>query len=84
VTWVKPNLVSIRLEIMLVSEQDRSTVLVRLETVLVWEQDRSRFASNVPQDPKSFWAHLMEQLHDVGHVQSRFGLFGDIVCASVR
>jgi hypothetical protein len=23
-------------------------------------------------------------LHDVGHVQSRFGLFGDIVCAGAR
>jgi hypothetical protein len=29
-------------------------ILVRLEIVLVWEQDRSRFAPNVPQDPKSF------------------------------
>jgi hypothetical protein len=28
--------------------------------------------------------HPMELLGDVGHVQSRFGLFGDSVCVSAR
>jgi hypothetical protein len=26
-----------------------------------------------------FWMHLTELLGDVGHVESRFGLFGDSV-----
>jgi hypothetical protein len=26
----------------------------------------------------------MELLHDVGYVQSRFGLFGDIICVGAR
>jgi hypothetical protein len=32
---------------------------------------------NVPQPQKSFWTHPMELQGDVGHVESRFGLFGD-------
>jgi hypothetical protein len=31
----------------------------------------------VPQAKKSFWTHLMELLGDVGHLESRFGPFGD-------
>jgi hypothetical protein len=37
------------------------------------------FALNVPQAWKSFWTHTVELLGDVGHVESRFGLFGDCV-----
>jgi hypothetical protein len=37
----------------------------------------ARFAPNVPQALKSFWMHPMELLGDMGHVESRFGLFGD-------
>jgi hypothetical protein len=33
---------------------------------------------------KHFWTHLMELLGDVGHVESRFGPFGDYVCVSAR
>jgi hypothetical protein len=40
------------------------------------------FASNVPQVQMSFWMHPMELLGDVGHVESRFGLFGDSVSVS--
>jgi hypothetical protein len=32
---------------------------------------------NVPQAQKSFWTHPMELLGVVGHLESRFGLFGD-------
>jgi hypothetical protein len=35
--------------------------------------------SNVPQPQKSFWTHPMELQGDVGHVESPFALFGDIV-----
>jgi hypothetical protein len=37
----------------------------------------ARFASNVSQAQKSFWTHTMELLGDLGHVESRFGPFGD-------
>jgi hypothetical protein len=33
---------------------------------------------------KSFWMHMMELLGDVGHVESRFGLFGGSVTLDVR
>jgi hypothetical protein len=33
---------------------------------------------------KSFWTQMMELLGDVGHVESRFGLFGDGVSVSAR
>jgi hypothetical protein len=32
---------------------------------------------NVQLARKSFWAHPMELLGDVGKMESRFGLFGD-------
>jgi hypothetical protein len=44
----------------------------------------ARFASNVPQALKSFWTHPMELLGDVGHVESQFGTFGDIVSVGAR
>jgi hypothetical protein len=40
----------------------------------------ARFVLNVPQAQKSFWMHPMELLGDVGHVESRFGPFGDNFC----
>jgi hypothetical protein len=52
---------------------------VRLEIVLILTQDRTQFASNVPQAQKLFWTHPMELQGDVGHVESRFGPFGDSV-----
>jgi hypothetical protein len=33
---------------------------------------------------KSFWTHPMELLGDVGHVESRFDLFGDGVSIGAR
>jgi hypothetical protein len=39
---------------------------------------------NVPQAQKSFWTRLMELQIDVGHVESRFGPFGDIVGVGAR
>jgi hypothetical protein len=42
-------------------------------------QDRYMFAPNVPLAEKSFLTHPMELLGDVGHLESRFGPFGDIV-----
>jgi hypothetical protein len=57
---------------------------VRLEIVLILIQNRCMVALNVPQAPKSFWAHPMELLGDIGHVESCFGLFGDSVSVSAR
>jgi hypothetical protein len=37
---------------------------------------------NIPQAQKSFLMHPMELLGDVGHLESRFGLFGDVVVSS--
>jgi hypothetical protein len=39
---------------------------------------------NVPKPQKSFWMHPMELQGDVGHVESCFGLFGDIVGVGAR
>jgi hypothetical protein len=59
-------------------------VLVLLLTVLTLCKVGARFALNVPLALKSFWTHPMELLSDVGHVESRFGLFGDGVSVSAR
>jgi hypothetical protein len=32
---------------------------------------------NISQAQKSFWTHTMELLGDLGHVESRLGLFAD-------
>jgi hypothetical protein len=37
----------------------------------------ARFALIVPQAWKSFWAHSMVLLGDMGLVEARFGSFGD-------
>jgi hypothetical protein len=57
---------------------------VCLEIVLILMQNRCMVALNVPQALKSFWTHPMELLGDVGHVESRFGLFGDSASVSAR
>jgi hypothetical protein len=57
---------------------------VHLEIVLILIQNRCMVALNVPQALKSFWTHPMELLGDVGHVESRFGLFGDSASVSAR
>jgi hypothetical protein len=58
--------------------------LVCLEIVQILTQDRSLVCANVPQARKSFWTDLIEHLGDVGHVESHFGLFGDIVSIGAR
>jgi hypothetical protein len=35
------------------------------------------FALNIPHAQKSFWAHPIEHLGDLGHVESHFGPFGE-------
>jgi hypothetical protein len=39
---------------------------------------------NIPQPLKSFRGHPVELQGDVGHVESRFGPFGDSVGVSAR
>jgi hypothetical protein len=62
------NHVSVCLETVLVSVQDRCTVGTKRTIGL----------------EKSFWTHMMELLRDVGHVESHFGPFGDYVSVSAR
>jgi hypothetical protein len=38
----------------------------------------------VPYAHKSFWMHPMELLGDVGHVETRFGLFRDSISVGAR
>jgi hypothetical protein len=52
-------------------------VLVRLEIVVIISQDGCTFASNIPQAQKLFWTRAMDLLGDVGHVESRIGMFGE-------
>jgi hypothetical protein len=42
------------------------------------------FVPKVPQAQTLFWTHLMELLGDMGHVEHRFGPFGDSVSVSAR
>jgi hypothetical protein len=44
----------------------------------------ARFATNVPRARKSFWAHPIVLLGDVGQVKARFGPFGDSVKLGAR
>jgi hypothetical protein len=62
VTWVKWKLVSVCLEIVLISAQDRCPVCAECSTA--W---------------KSFWAHPMVFLDDVGQVKACFVPFRDSV-----
>ena len=54
-------------------------VSVHLETVLTQRKMGAWFVSNMQWAWKSFWAHPMEQLCDVGQVDARFGPFGGSV-----
>jgi hypothetical protein len=42
------------------------------------------FVLNIPQAQKSFWTHSIENLGDVGLVESHFGLFRDSVSIGAR
>ena len=70
------NLVLVRLEVVLVSEQDRSTVCAKhtigLETF--WTHPMVLLCDG---------AHPMELLGDVAHVESCFSLFGGSVSVGV-
>jgi hypothetical protein len=39
---------------------------------------------NVPRALKSFWAHLIELIGDMGQVEARFDTFGDSVNVDAR
>ena len=59
-------------------------VSVHLEMVLILSQDRSTVGAEHTIGSESFWTHPMELLGDVGHVESRFGVFGDGVSIGAR
>jgi hypothetical protein len=90
VTWIMWNLISVRLETLLVSVQDRCTVCAKCtigsEIVLdaPWRQIDAWFASNVPLGQKSFLTHPLELIGDKGHLESCFCPLGDSVCVGVK
>ena len=44
----------------------------------------ARFGLSISLAQILFWMHSMELLGDVGHVESHFSLFGDIVCMGAK
>jgi hypothetical protein len=61
----------------------RKLVSVHFEIVLILIQDRCTVCAEHTVSSESFWTHSMELLGDVGHVESRLGLF-EIVLVSVQ
>jgi hypothetical protein len=59
-------------------------ISINLNILLIVTQDRYTFAPNIPLAEKSFLTHPMELIGDVGHLESRFGPFGDIVSVGAR
>jgi hypothetical protein len=59
-------------------------VSVCFEIVLILMQYRCTVMPNVPLAQKLLWLHPVELLGDVGHVESRFGPFGDSVSVGAR
>jgi hypothetical protein len=59
-------------------------VSVGLLIMLISVQDRCMVCADVPYAYKSFWAHLIELLSDVGHLEAHFGLYRDSVNISAR
>jgi hypothetical protein len=57
---------------------------VHLEIVLILTQDRCTVCVERTIGSKLFWTHLMELQGDVGHVESRFSLFGDSASVGAR
>jgi hypothetical protein len=57
---------------------------VRLDIVVTLRKIGAQFAPSVLEARILFWTHRMELLGDMGHVESRFGLFGDSVTVSAR
>ena len=59
-------------------------VLVCLEIVLILKQDRCMVSAACTIGRKLVWTHPMELLCDVGHVESRFNMFGDSASVGAR
>ena len=59
-------------------------ISVRLEILLILTQDRCTVCVKRIIGSEMFWTHLMELLGDVGHLDSRFFLFGDTVSVDAR
>ena len=59
-------------------------ISVYFEIVLILTQDRCTICAKSTIGSESFWTHPMELLGDVGHVESRFGPFRDIVSVGAR
>ena len=59
-------------------------VSVLSDIVLILTQDRSTVCVEHTIGSESFWTHSMERLDDVGHFDSRFFSFGDIVSVDAR
>ena len=59
-------------------------VTVHFEIVLILTQDRCTVCAEHLIGLESFWTHPMEHLGDMGHVESRFGPFGDSVSVGAR
>jgi hypothetical protein len=59
-------------------------VSVSIEVVLILIQDRCTDCAECVTAQKSFWAHPMELLGDVGQLESCFGPLGDGVNLGVK
>jgi hypothetical protein len=59
-------------------------LLVHLGIVLILTQDRCTICAKRSAGSKTLGMHPMELLGDVGHVESRFGPFGDSVSVVAR
>jgi hypothetical protein len=57
---------------------------IHLDIVLILTQDMYTVCAKRTIGLKIIWTHLMELLGDLGHVESCYGPFGDIVCVSAR
>jgi hypothetical protein len=55
-----------------------------IQRALIWTQDRCTVYVEHSIGSEIILDHLMELLGDVGHVESHFFLFGDIVSVSAR
>ena len=61
-----------------------SSFSVRLEIVLITTQDRCAVCTERTLGSEIVLDALMELLGDTGHLESRFGPFGDGVCVGAR
>jgi hypothetical protein len=59
-------------------------ISVRLEIVLIYVQDWCMVCAECTQAWKSFLAHPMVHLGDIGELEARFGPFGDSVNLGTR